>query len=291
MRKLGSMSPFNGILLTLIFFLVTGCFAATQVALAESGSGVVTPSVSATETASNTPLPPSASTVQVKRSAHAEELHAARLAGDLAAVQALEASASIQPAVGENCGQPALRTSGAVCGSGEPQVTATSNRKAAAPSDGDRATFGADIKVRTSDYDTMEINPSMASDSDGNLYAAFQTDLSTTGYFYIQLYRSIDGGVTWDGYGFVLATDTHLLTPSIAIGEGTADTLLLAYIVDDGSSTPYPEVATAPLGSSTFTIQKRTVRQHLGRVCQAGHLDRCLRVSGLVCLSDLRRDL
>lgn len=121
------------------------------------------------------------------------------------------------------------------------------------PSGGQDATFGTDIHVRYSNLTTMEWNQTMASDSNGNLYVAWQDDYST--YDYIQIYWSRDGGQTWVAYGYVQNASAHLKEPSIAVGEGLSDTLLLAYIVDDGASIPYPEVATTPLGQFAFTIQ------------------------------------
>jgi len=114
---------------------------------------------------------------------------------------------------------------------------------------------GLDIHVRTFDGAYLERNPAMASDSAGNLYVAFQ---NIAGYDYIQLYFSQDGGTNWAAWGYVDNASADLKNPSLAIGEGSinGNTLLLAYVVDDGVNIPYIEVATRPLDASTgFTVQ------------------------------------
>jgi hypothetical protein len=113
--------------------------------------------------------------------------------------------------------------------------------------------FGEDVRVRTNNYDTAEYSHCMVSDSAGNFYVAWEDNYH--GYTYIQTYRSMDGGETWSAYNYVMASGVDLTSPSIAVGEGTAgDTLLLAYIRDDGVSIAVPEVATKDLAGSTFTV-------------------------------------
>jgi hypothetical protein len=71
---------------------------------------------------------------------------------------------------------------------------------------------------------------------------------------YIQLYKSVDGGRKWDSFAYVANVDADLENPSISVGEGSEDVLVLAYIVDDGITIPYPEVATIPLTGGVFSI-------------------------------------
>jgi Peptidase family C25/Propeptide_C25 len=171
-----------------------------------------------------------------------KQLHQARETGDDATRREIEAMLEQPRVIGEDAGESATSSSNAFGGPGEPEG-------ASAEMD---AMFGTDIIVRN--YDTMERNQSMASDSSGNLYVAFETDLSATGYYYIQIYWSSDGGDTWTAYGYVSSSNTHLTQPSIAIGQGTTDRLMVAYIVDDGTNIPHPEVAFSPLGVNSWTI-------------------------------------
>ncbi|MEW6745439.1 MAG: right-handed parallel beta-helix repeat-containing protein [Planctomycetota bacterium] len=181
-------------------------------------------------------------------------LHEARRLGDDATVEALEAYLKRPLAAGESNGAPILRPTTSFGGRGCP-VPQNSPQGfppplGEAPSD---ATFGPDVHVRGTWSVTAEWNPSLASDSKGNLYVAWQDNAMA--YDYIQLYWSQDSGNSWDSWGYVLNPAADLTEPSIAIGEGATNRLVLAYIVDDGVSMPYPEVATAPLDSGTFTIR------------------------------------
>ena len=113
--------------------------------------------------------------------------------------------------------------------------------------------FGSDVHVRNVNQDSGEIKQTMASDSQGNLYVAWEDDYFGS-YTYIQIYRSQDGGKSWSSYAYVKNTGVDLTDPSIAIGEGSADTLLVAYIKDDGVSIPVPEVALKDLGGNGWTF-------------------------------------
>jgi hypothetical protein len=113
--------------------------------------------------------------------------------------------------------------------------------------------FGEDVRVRNNNRDTAEYSHCMVSDSAGNFYVAWEDDSHSDTY--IQTYSSTDGGETWVPYYYVIAGGSDLSSPSIAVGEGTnGDTLLLAYIRDDGVSIPVPEVATKDLSGTTFTV-------------------------------------
>ena len=110
--------------------------------------------------------------------------------------------------------------------------------------------FGKDKLVSNFDGNYgNRINPDVAISKIGHIYAAMETVYGSVTY--IQVCRSIDYGKTWEPICWAYNISASLKTPSIAIGEGAinGDRLLLAYIVDDGTNPPYPEVATKPLGS------------------------------------------
>ena len=179
-----------------------------------------------------------------------QQLNRARKAGDAELAYALQAQIP-RPETefgGEVGGGLTTRASGAYGGLGDPGTGA------AAP---DAVTLGFDVKVSGFSSPDVEWNPDMASASNGDLYSAWQDDLS--GDDYIQVYKSTDGGSSWVAFGFVGAAGSDLVEPSIAIGEGsTGDLVLIAYIVDDGVQSRYVEVASAPLGGGSFTIHAVT---------------------------------
>jgi hypothetical protein len=203
-----------------------------------------------TESAGSAPATAAPAT-RPERSAEVEALHAARQAGDMETVRAiLAARPSVSPRVGESAGPVTLRTSGAVCSPGDLRLAAGDGTDTGGrTTEGRSATFGTDIRIRYTTLDDAELNPSLASIGD-TLYAAFQAKYTFSSDLCIKVYRSDDGGETWGVFISVHADGADLLTPSIAIGTGITDTLVLAYIVDDGISAPYPEVATAQLDTS-----------------------------------------
>jgi hypothetical protein len=181
-----------------------------------------------------------------KRDALREQLHKARRDGNVDLFKELEAQLPKTPVEGESVGEIAVTKSSTYSGLGDLKVILKGIGLA------NEAVFGTDIRVGP-DFDSTENNQTMVSDSNGNLYVAWQDNFFD--YDYIQLYWSTDGGSTWIAYGYVDNTSAHLKTPSLAVGEGsTNNSLLLAYIVDDGVNIPYPEVATAPLTQGGFTI-------------------------------------
>ena len=184
-------------------------------------------------------------TTKVERSPLIEKLHAARKAGDMKTFRELQSQIVKSSPEGESAGGTVLIPTTTFTGVGDPTV--------AGPNSGPMITaFGSDIKVRPGNLDTKEWNQSMASDSSGTMYVAWQDDNFATGD-YIQIYKSSDGGATWAGYGYVKSNVADLKEPCIAVGEGSnGDTLLLAYIYDDGVNIPIPEVATSPLASFNF---------------------------------------
>ena len=91
--------------------------------------------------------------------------------------------------------------------------------------------FANDVHVRGFSVNSIEINQTMASDSNGNLYVAWQDDFLSKDY--IQIYWSQDGGRTWYGYGNIQNKGADLKEPCLAVGEGAYDKLIVTYIVDD----------------------------------------------------------
>jgi hypothetical protein len=71
-----------------------------------------------------------------------------------------------------------------------------------------------------------ELRPTMASDADGNLYAAFEEVTEEYGRT-CAIYRSTDGGEHWERYQWLVGAD--LIKPSIAIAEGAEDWLFVAF--------------------------------------------------------------
>jgi hypothetical protein len=114
------------------------------------------------------------------------------------------------------------------------------------------SSFGDDTMVGDNESN-LEFFHNLVSDSNGTLWGVWtENDLGD----HVQIYSSNDGGLTWTAYGYIASGSAEFRDPSVAVGEGTAgDVLLIAYIVDDGVSMPFPEVATVPLSGFTYTIQ------------------------------------
>ena len=186
------------------------------------------------------------------------KLRAARRAGDRPACRAVEAELlkhAPSPAGKGEASKVIFRASGAVGGPGDPRCGGGLGSGTGAGRSWNFE-FGPDIRVRYTNLDGYEIRPSLAVDSSGVLYTAFEAFESTgNNPGYIQIYRSTDGGMTWQAHGYIMAQNKNLRDPSIAVAEGSNPTLLVAYMVEEfGTSKLYPEVATAPLGSYTFTV-------------------------------------
>jgi hypothetical protein len=173
----------------------------------------------------------------------AQMIDQARMDGDVDLALRLAAQIPAPEPTGEELMTPTVRrVSTSLGAAGDPQVTMPPTKD-----------FGGDIKVSSQVSDDREINPSLASDSNGNLYAAWQDDYAGLARDYVEVYKSTDGGTSWSLFGSITNTAT-LETPSIAIGEGsTGDLVLVAYIVDDGVAPRYIEVATSPLTGGGFT--------------------------------------
>ena len=248
-RKPGAL----GLLLSFSLILVWAVTAyAQEDAKHASSQGIAPPAGTADTEPAGTVVP----TTQVIRSPLIEKMHKARKAGDMKTVRKLQSLLPVpeKAKTGESAGETVLIPSKTFSGAGDPAKTNGKDPQKENLSGPQITGFGADVKVRTSNPSTMEFNQAMASDSAGNLYVAWQDDLFTTGD-YIQVYMSSDGGATWSAMGYVRNTSADLKEPSLAVGEGSnGDTLLLAYIMDDGSGLPVPEVATTPLGTNSFSI-------------------------------------
>jgi hypothetical protein len=212
--------------------------SATDQADTETGNGIILPPAS----------PGPSLTV------YEQAVREARKAGDTDRLNALLESAPVaaQPPGLETTGGSVITPSTSFGGSGDPRKDPTAESGDALP--GLEAVFGTDVQVRPGSNSWKEWNQCMASDSNGNVYVAWQDDYHSSGD-YIQIYRSSDNGKTWSAYGYVLNNSADLIEPSIAVGQGNnGDTLVLAYIVVDGTNIPHPEVATTPLGQNSFTI-------------------------------------
>ena len=181
-------------------------------------------------------------TVRIERTPIEEAIHQARLSDDMALVRELMAQIPVPKSVGGETGSEfTLRESRTSSGPGELSYESSGPES-----------FYEDIQVRGPGE--IEANPSLVTDSDGNIYAVFQTEQTVSGDLFIQAYSSTDDGETWFPFGYSHQTGADLHSPSAAVGEGgNGDSLLVAYIVDDHSNPPYPEVGISPLAGGNFT--------------------------------------
>ncbi|MHC4944938.1 MAG: hypothetical protein ACYTG7_18135, partial [Planctomycetota bacterium] len=116
-----------------------------------------------------------------------------------------------------------------------------------------RAVFGIDERVRTGNSKTPEIHQGLVSDNFGNLWMTFEDhDFSPVR---ISVNWSNDGGENWQLVGYLANKSADLKEPSVSVATFSHQKLLVAYIVDDGVSMPFPEVATADLYTDDFTFQ------------------------------------
>ncbi len=111
--------------------------------------------------------------------------------------------------------------------------------------------WGTDIHVRSSNTDFRESHPAMATSSDGTIYVVWENFGGTLPYAYLQIYYSTDGGENWDSYGYISNPSYDLSQPSLAIGEGAENYLILAWVVDD--AVPHIEVGYTPLTGYSLT--------------------------------------
>jgi len=183
------------------------------------------------------------------RPAWIEALHEARLRGDEKLMRELEAQHTpLLKMTGENVGESVTESSGTVGFPGEPKLEGNSS--------GYLQEWGTDIHVRSSNTDFRESHPAMATSSDGTIYIVWE-NFGQSGYNgYLQIYYSTDGGSNWDSYGYISNASYDLSQPSLAIGEGVENLLILAWVVDD--TTPHIEVGYTPLIDVGYSLTQVT---------------------------------
>lgn len=180
-----------------------------------------------------------------------QQMQAARLAGDMDLVRELDSRIERVPSTGESAGGTVLMPVTSVGGDGN--LAELIRGFCMIPGSMTLpASFGEDVLINEGSFDSKEIHATLASDSSGNLYTAVQDD--TLSKDYIQIYRSMDSGKTWDGIGYVSNATADLVDPCIAVGDGIGDTVFVAYIVDDGTNDTYPEIARKSLPSGSVTV-------------------------------------
>ena len=96
---------------------------------------------------------------------------------------------------------------------------------------------------------------SLASHSNGRIYIAYEAD-AFTGERYIAIDVSADGGLTWSQAGWAWQTGKNLTDSSIAV---TDDSIVVAYVVDDGVNDPYIEVSNEQLTAQAVAFSARSV--------------------------------
>ncbi|MFH1845614.1 MAG: C25 family cysteine peptidase, partial [bacterium] len=92
-------------------------------------------------------------------------------------------------------------------------------------------TPGTDVLVNDPEWQSS--NPAMASTADGVLYAVLED--VTSGHYYLDLYSSENDGYVWT-YQHSIAGTVELSNPSLAIGEGGVNRLLIAYEYGTGTA-------------------------------------------------------
>ena len=188
-----------------------------------------------------------------------DRIHRAHKAEDFALLSRLESLVPAQNMGGEAGYRFARPESTSVAGPGDRAKSSggLQPEKLAGPQS---LFFSAETGIRFADLGSREWNPSMVQDSNGIIYIVFQdTDPFLVDPDYIQFYSSQDGGLTWSAIGFIANLNADLMEPSLAIAEGTQDSLIVAYIVDDGVNPPFPEVAVATLGTTNFTMSNPAI--------------------------------
>lgn len=210
----------------------------------------VKPVIQHQDTETNLGIAPLKSVVKKKMDPRTKAYREARRAGDIERMRELEARMrSTRVPAGEAAGAPVTPTTRSVGHPGEPPTMSS----AAPPSQFSPTDWGTDIHVRGPNTTFRESYPAMATASDGTIFIVWENVGQSGINDYLQLYYSTDGGSSWSSFGYIDNSSYNLSQPSLAVGEGTQDLLVIAYIVDDGS-TPHVEVATTPLTSFSTTI-------------------------------------
>jgi hypothetical protein len=156
----------------------------------------------------------------VERAPWIDALHQARKQGNEAACRELEARATINPGGSETSGGTVLRpcTSIGWVRQLDPEgVNLPGDGGPPVPKGGTTGShFGNDVKIGSGNPWTTEKEVSMVSDWFGNLYVAWTDDFWPDNWIYI--YRSTDGGATWESFGGVTNYFWDVTQPSLAIG-------------------------------------------------------------------------
>ncbi|MBN2171278.1 MAG: hypothetical protein JW819_08165, partial [Candidatus Krumholzibacteriota bacterium] len=113
-----------------------------------------------------------------------------------------------------------------------------------------------DIQVNLPQWTTK--CPAMASTSDGVLYLVGED--TGVGAYYLDIYFSTNDGYTWDYWVSLYSVYDDLTNPSIAIGEGNANRLLVAY--ESGRDTADAAIYVAWLDLDTGQAEQVLVESH-----------------------------
>jgi PKD repeat protein len=175
--------------------------------------------------------------------------HEARDRGDTQTMRALEAQFRLPTLNGTESAGPVSSGHGGTVG--YPGEGPLSDFQDHAPGGG-TIEWTTDIHVRSANSTFRESYPAMATASDGTIFVVWENFGSTQPRAYLQIYYSTDGGDSWTAFGWFQNSTYDISQPSLAIGEGTQNSLIIAYIVE--APVPYVEVAVSPLISFGATF-------------------------------------
>jgi len=178
-------------------------------------------------------------------------LHRARAAGDDATMRRIESrrAEAVSRGPDESAGGTTLLPVTISAGPGVPPGVDSGDSGIQA---GDPPFCGGDVRVRSTTEAHAEFSHCMASTSTGELYLAWQD--TSLPYDYIQIHHSSDGGASWSPFSYVMHSFADLQHPSIAVGEGSkGNTVILVFIIDDGSGFTYPHVVSFDMATLMFT--------------------------------------
>ncbi|MFP4460222.1 MAG: choice-of-anchor D domain-containing protein [Candidatus Zixiibacteriota bacterium] len=114
--------------------------------------------------------------------------------------------------------------------------------------------FGDDIWL--AGFVGKEEAPTIASHSDGTLYAAFEANnASIHEHTYIQVRYSNDNGETWSDFFRITNPSTNLNEPHVIVGEGAQDWVFIAYNKEDPSYVEVARISTSGMGGDIYTIE------------------------------------
>ncbi|MFH2001750.1 MAG: right-handed parallel beta-helix repeat-containing protein [Planctomycetota bacterium] len=182
-----------------------------------------------------------------------QKLRAARETGDIETLSELDRQIPRTPSTGEGAGGTVIIPTTSVGGIGN--LREILQGFSMAPLAGPMpmaAPFGTDVLVSGSAMQNIETHCTLAIHSSGTLFTAVQDDSLSKDY--IQVYYSTDSGKSWDAFGYISNASADLVEPCIAVGDGMSDAVLVTYIVDDGVTDTYPEVARSNISGGGFTV-------------------------------------